>query len=186
MEGPGSPTGRRCIRLQEAAPGSCRLWGQSAAAGMRVRSEMWGFRYPLALQDSQTHPLPDSGVQAPQSQNCLGAGGTPYFLSCIVEVPPAPSSRTPNHGGRSLFTPRWRCEAHALPRPPLHREEYYSPGIRGGSLSSGRGIWLAPKVKFTLQAIDSWSDPSPSMSQAYGNRCGQSRLRVTRLGLPGH
>ena len=107
------------------------------------------------------------------------------FITVSEHLFTLPARLKTTEAGPSL-TPRWRCETHALPRPPLNRDDYSSPGIRGGSLSPGRGIWLAPKVMFTLQAIDSWSDPSPSMSQACGNLYGQHRLGVTRLGLPGH
>lgn len=112
----------------------------------------------------------------------LGSRGTHSFLRCRVQVP-SPFLKTTEAG--SFFTPRQSRQAHLLALS-LHREEYSSPGISGGSLSPGRGIWLAPKVMFTLQAIDSQSDPAPSMSQVCRSLCCQHGLRVTRLGLPGH
>ena len=93
VEGPGSPTGRRCIRLQEAAPGSCRLWGRSAAAGMRLRSEMWGFRYPLApagLPDPSSPRLRSPGPPVP---GLLGRWGNPLRSQLHRRGPRSPCLR---------------------------------------------------------------------------------------------
>ena len=115
------------------------------------------------------------------SRDSWGAGG-PTPPSDAEARSPAPSSKPQK---QALPLPLG-SPARPTSLPSLHREEYCSPGISGGSLSPGRGIWLAPKVMFTLQAIDSQSDPAPSMSQACRSLCGQHGLRVTRLGLPGH
>lgn len=161
--------------------------GSKCSCGDESQVRSVGVLIPPCFCRTPSPNLSQTQESRPPSPRTAGELGEPPPFSALSSrsPQPLPPRLKTTEAGPSL-TPRWRCETHALPRPPPHREEYSSPGIRGGSLSPGRGIWLAPKVIFTLQAIDSRSDPSPSMSQACGNPCGQLRLGVTRLSLPGH